>query len=193
MDELHPPANERLPFGLKWRKGQRPQRVITVEEQSWIPWPPPCFTPSFSAVSCGSQYVWEGWVWPHEVQNGPPQSYSQNCLWFRAFSILVNCGQSTENMQINSWAFFKKTKPLPVPQLKMNFTAWKHVANELHRIKSSETDLLILAHSWVKLFSRASVCHTWQSEMFQGKPLLLFSKCLSGLLSVCARKEKEGW
>ena len=38
--------------------------------------------------------------------NGPPQSYSQNCLWFRAFSILVNCGHSTENMQMNSWAFF---------------------------------------------------------------------------------------
>ena len=60
----------RPPFGLKWRKGQRSQWIVTLEYQGWIRWPAPC--PSASAVSFGSQYSW--WTGPITWGlNSPPQ------------------------------------------------------------------------------------------------------------------------
>ena len=35
-DELHPPANESQPLGLKWGTGQRSQGMVTLEQQGWI-------------------------------------------------------------------------------------------------------------------------------------------------------------
>ena len=61
MDELRPAAQKRPPFGLKWRPEITRDGRLALEQQGWIQWSSLCFSPSISAVKCGSQYVKTDW------------------------------------------------------------------------------------------------------------------------------------
>ena len=91
--ELHPPADEHSLLGRRPQKRDVKSSSSKVEH---VDRPSRRRHSSVSAVSCGSHYVQDGRVWPHEVRTARTRPYSRNsscisafthhCIWLQMYS-----------------------------------------------------------------------------------------------------------